>query len=131
MVSWACMNWSILSSDISAWSCAVFWPESLSGRPVLLWADNDDAGRQYAEVPAGGDADVAERHIPAELERDGFVAEAAPFAAVISPDAFLEPGRIPQRIAGYCRKTGQPAPTDAASMCRTLSCTVWLPRRAA
>lgn len=46
--------------------------------------------------------------------------EAAPFAAVISPDAFLEPGRIPERIAAYCRKTGQPAPTDAASMCRTV-----------
>ncbi len=46
--------------------------------------------------------------------------EAAPFAAVISPDAFLEPGRIPQRIADYCRKTGQQPPADHASMCRTV-----------
>jgi rhamnulokinase len=46
--------------------------------------------------------------------------DAAPFASVISPDAFLEPGRIPERIAAYCRKTGQQAPADAASMCRTV-----------
>jgi len=46
--------------------------------------------------------------------------EAAPFAAVISPDAFLEPGRIPERIAAYCRKTGQAPPADHASMCRTV-----------
>jgi len=47
-------------------------------------------------------------------------AEATPFAAVISPDVFLEPGRIPERIAAYCRQTGQAAPASHASTCRTV-----------
>lgn len=37
-------------------------------------------------------------------------AEAAPFAAVLDPDQFLEPGHMPERITAYCRKTGQTVP---------------------
>ena len=53
-------------------------------------------------------------------EMANLAAEAAPFAAVISPDAFLEPGKIPQRIADYCRSTGQGAPADEGQTCRTV-----------
>jgi len=47
-------------------------------------------------------------------------AAAAPFTAVIDPDAFLEPGRMPEKIAEYCRRTGQPAPEPPGPMCRTI-----------
>jgi rhamnulokinase len=45
-------------------------------------------------------------------------AAAPPFAAVIDPDAFLEPGRMPERIAGYCRKTGQTPPEGPGPLVR-------------
>lgn len=35
---------------------------------------------------------------------------ATPFAAVVDPDAFLEPGDMPGRIEAYCRQTGQTPP---------------------
>jgi rhamnulokinase len=47
-------------------------------------------------------------------------ASAEPFAAVIHPDAFLEPGNMPQRIAANCRKTGQAAPGSPASTVRVI-----------
>jgi rhamnulokinase len=47
-------------------------------------------------------------------------AAAPPFTAVIDPDAFLEPGRMPEKIAEYCRRTGQPAPEPPGPMCRTI-----------
>jgi rhamnulokinase len=37
-------------------------------------------------------------------------AGADPFLAVIDPDQFLDPGHMPERIAAYCRRTGQPVP---------------------
>ena len=37
-------------------------------------------------------------------------AGAGPFLAVIDPDQFLDPGHMPERIAAYCRRTGQPVP---------------------
>ena len=46
--------------------------------------------------------------------------QARPFPAVIQPDAFLEPGRLPERIGEYCRKTGQAAPGQPGEMCRTI-----------
>ncbi|CAM3539555.1 rhamnulokinase family protein [Kibdelosporangium persicum] len=44
------------------------------------------------------------------------------FAAVIDPndDAFLAPGDIPARIAGQCRRTGQPPPATPAAFVRTI-----------
>ena len=44
---------------------------------------------------------------------------AAPFAAVIDPDAFLEPGSMPERISAFCARTGQTAPQNPASFVRT------------
>jgi len=47
-------------------------------------------------------------------------ATADPFTAVIHPDAFLEPGRMPERIAAYCRQTGQTAPKSPAATVRII-----------
>ncbi len=46
--------------------------------------------------------------------------EAEAFAAVIPPDQFLEPGRLPEKIAAYCRSTGQEAPAQPGEMCRAI-----------
>jgi len=53
-----------------------------------------------------------------ELARLG--ATAPPLAAVIDPDAFLEPGRMPEKIAAFCRSTGQAEPASPAAFCRTI-----------
>ena len=47
-------------------------------------------------------------HTYAELTE--MAAGADPFLAVIDPDQFLDPGHMPERIAAYCRRTGQPVP---------------------
>lgn len=47
-------------------------------------------------------------------------AEARPFAAILDPDAFLEPGDMPRRIAEYCRSTGQGAPSGHGEMARSI-----------
>lgn len=43
-----------------------------------------------------------------------------PFQAVIDPDAFLEPGHMPQKIAAWCRKTGQTPPDTVGGVCRVI-----------
>jgi len=49
------------------------------------------------------------------------LASAAPaFTAVIDPDRFLEPGRMPEKIAGFCRQTGQPVPDAPGGTCRAI-----------
>lgn len=45
---------------------------------------------------------------------------APPFTAIVHPDAFLEPGRMPERIAAWCRAHGQEPPGDHASLCRAI-----------
>lgn len=45
---------------------------------------------------------------------------ARPFAAIIDPDAFLEPGGMPGKIAAFCRAHGEPAPESPAEMCRAI-----------
>ena len=40
-------------------------------------------------------------------------AAARPFSAAVNPDAFLEPGGMPDKIAAHCSATGQSAPADA------------------
>jgi len=47
-------------------------------------------------------------------------AAAKPFTAIIHPDAFLEPGRMPERIAEYCTSHGQAVPEQPGEMCRTI-----------
>jgi rhamnulokinase len=48
-------------------------------------------------------------------------AEAAkPRTAVIDPDAFLEPGRMPQRIAESCKSSGQAVPLDPGQVTRVI-----------
>ncbi len=47
-------------------------------------------------------------------------AAAKPFVAVINPDAFLEPGRMPERIAEYCRAAGQTPPATPGEMVRCI-----------
>lgn len=45
---------------------------------------------------------------------------AKPFASLIDPDdpSFLAPGDMPARIAAFCQRTGQPAPSDEGSFIR-------------
>src|SRR5207247_6357590 len=47
-------------------------------------------------------------------------AAAKPFAAILDPDAFLEPGDMPQRISAYCKSTGQRAPASSAEISRMI-----------
>ncbi|HWQ56946.1 MAG TPA: FGGY-family carbohydrate kinase [Bryobacteraceae bacterium] len=53
-----------------------------------------------------------------ELAR--LAAAAAPFTAIISPDAFLEPGDMPEKIAAYCVATGQNPPQTHGEFSRTI-----------
>lgn len=46
--------------------------------------------------------------------------DAPPFVAAIDPDAFLEPGHMPERIAEFCRKSGQQIPEQPGAMCRVV-----------
>jgi rhamnulokinase len=45
-------------------------------------------------------------------------ANAPSCGAIIDPDAFLEPGGMPEQIAEYCRRTEQPIPDQPGAMCR-------------
>jgi rhamnulokinase len=47
-------------------------------------------------------------------------AAARPFVSVIQPDEFLEPGHMPERIASFCRRTGQDAPDAPGEMARVV-----------
>jgi len=47
-------------------------------------------------------------------------AEALPGMARIDPDAFLESGRMPERIAAHCRETGQRVPEDPGQITRVI-----------
>ncbi|MBI5084809.1 MAG: rhamnulokinase, partial [Acidobacteria bacterium] len=45
-------------------------------------------------------------------------AGAQPFLAVLDPDKFVEPGTMPERIAAFCRQTGQAVPERPAQFVR-------------
>ncbi len=47
-------------------------------------------------------------------------AAAKPHTAVIDPDAFLEPGRMPARIAEFCESSGQEVPLDPGQVTRVI-----------
>ncbi len=53
-----------------------------------------------------------------ELTR--MAAAARPFTAIIDPDAFLEPGDMPRRIAEHCRAHGQQPPATHGEFARTI-----------
>ena len=53
-----------------------------------------------------------------ELAR--LAAAARPFAAVIDPDAFLEPGELPRKIAEHCRANGRQPPATPGEYSRTI-----------
>jgi rhamnulokinase len=49
------------------------------------------------------------------------LAEAAPaYDGYIDPDAFLDPGHMPDRIRSWCKSHGQPIPVGDASMARAI-----------
>ncbi len=47
-------------------------------------------------------------------------ASARPFSAVLHPDAFLEPGDMPTKIAAHCKANGQTPPASHAEFCRAI-----------
>lgn len=47
-------------------------------------------------------------------------AEAPAFTALINPDAFLEPGHMPRRLAEFCARTGQSVPAQPGGMVRMI-----------
>src|SRR5262249_33741304 len=47
-------------------------------------------------------------------------AEAGPFTAAINPNAFLEPGEMPRKIAAHCGATGQAAPQSHGEFVRAI-----------
>jgi len=46
--------------------------------------------------------------------------DARPLATVLDPDAFLEPGDMPAKIAAHCRSSGQAAPDSVAATARAI-----------
>lgn len=53
-----------------------------------------------------------------ELAR--LAAAAPPFTAIIDPDAFLQPGGMPEKIAAHCRATGQRPPESHGGFSRAI-----------
>jgi rhamnulokinase len=47
-------------------------------------------------------------------------ADARPFSAALNPDAFLEPGGMPGKIAAHCAETGQAAPATHGEHARAI-----------
>jgi len=46
--------------------------------------------------------------------------DAPPFSAMLDPDAFLEPGDMPAKIAAHCQLMGQTPPDSVAATARTI-----------
>jgi rhamnulokinase len=47
-------------------------------------------------------------------------AQADPYPGYIHPDAFIEPGHLPERIAAYCESNGQPVSCGHGAMARAI-----------
>ncbi len=45
---------------------------------------------------------------------------APPFQAVVDPDAFLAPGKMPEKIQDFCRRTGQQVPVGPEQITRVI-----------
>ena len=63
---------------------------------------------------------IGEGHEYSYPELARMASEARPFAAVIDPDAFLHPGGMPGKIAGFCASSGQKPPETVGEYCRTI-----------
>jgi len=50
----------------------------------------------------------------------GMAGEARAFSALINPDAFLEPGEMPRKIAEHCRAAGQQPPANHGEYARAI-----------
>jgi rhamnulokinase len=123
-------NWAYLSSG--TWSLmGVEWPQPVitdEGRAlgftneigfgntvrllkniVGLWIVQE-CRRQWAKEGKKYDFDALE----------WLAAAAPPFVSLINPDdpRFLSPDNMPQKIAGFCRETGQPAPAGHGAFMR-------------
>jgi rhamnulokinase len=57
-------------------------------------------------------------HSYAELA--GMAGEARPFAAILDPDAFLEPGNMPAKIAAHCTANGHGVPQSHGEFARAI-----------
>ena len=53
-------------------------------------------------------------------ELAAMAAHAPPFSAILDPDAFLEPGDMPAKIAKHCESAGQKPPDSVAATTRTI-----------
>ncbi|MCS7025038.1 MAG: rhamnulokinase [Bryobacteraceae bacterium] len=53
-------------------------------------------------------------------EMTALASAAPPFSTLLHPDAFLEPGNMPARIAAHCRSTGHPVPQTHGEFCRAI-----------
>jgi rhamnulokinase len=125
-------NWAYLSSG--TWSLiGVEWP-----RPVI----NDQArSLQFTnEIGHGGSVRLLKnivglwivqecrRHWATEGKKYDFAtleklaADAPPFVSLINPDdpRFLSPDDMPEKIAGFCRETGQPVPANHGACMRCI-----------
>jgi rhamnulokinase len=125
-------NWAYLSSG--TWSLmGVEWPHPIitdQGRDlgftneigygntvrllkniVGLWLAQE-CRRQWAKE--------GKKYEFADLGR--LAAAAPPFASLINPDdpRFVSPDDMPEKIAGYCRETGQPTPVDHGACMRCI-----------
>lgn len=45
---------------------------------------------------------------------------AQPFVAIVPPDKFIQPGKMPLRIADYCKASGQAVPATDGEMARSI-----------
>jgi rhamnulokinase len=50
----------------------------------------------------------------------GLAAAAPPLQVLLDPDAFLDPGDMPRRIAAYCERTGQKVLESEGEICRAI-----------
>jgi len=62
----------------------------------------------------------AEGHTHSYAELAALAAAAQPFQAVIDPDAFLEPGHMPERIARWARVHGESVPAEPGAVARVI-----------
>ncbi len=63
---------------------------------------------------------ATEGHEHSYAELMEMAAAAKPMTTVIDPDAFVTPGRHPERIREHCRSRGQQVPADIGSMTRVI-----------